>query len=126
MATTLPSPDTWVPNQSKTSLVVNLLLYNHVSVNEDSIIYTSPLADKPPQTQLGSLEHQPALHCHLLWYKREARREAVGGFDEPAHLIGLSHVAVEDPSHALNGRVLQLVGAAHVVVDAPVAQRERR
>lgn len=83
MATTLPSPNTWLPNRSKTSLVVNLLLYNHVSVNEDSfIIYTSTLADKPPQTQLGSLEHQPALHCHLLRYKREARREAVGGFDE--------------------------------------------
>lgn len=50
-------------------------------------------------------------------------RRAVG---RDAHLISLSHVAVEDPSHALDGRVLQLVGAAHVVVDAPVAPRERR
>lgn len=55
----------------------------------------------------------------------------MGGSGEPslgtsAHLVGLPHVAVKDPSHALDGRVLQLVGAAHVIIDAPVAQKERR
>lgn len=40
--------------------------------------------------------------------------EAVG----KTHLIGLSHVAVEDSSHTLDGRMLQFVGPSHVVVNA--------
>lgn len=34
------------------------------------------------------------------------------------HLISLSHVAVEDPPHALYGRMLQLMCSTHVVVNA--------
>lgn len=35
------------------------------------------------------------------------------------HLISLSHVAVQDPSHALDGRMLQLMGPSHVIINAP-------
>lgn len=41
------------------------------------------------------------------------------------HLISLPHVAVEDPSHALDRRMLQLMGPAHIVIDAPGEQRQR-
>lgn len=41
------------------------------------------------------------------------------------HLISLSHVAVEDPSHALDGRMLQFMGASQVIIDAS-AQRDEQ
>ncbi len=40
------------------------------------------------------------------------------------HLISLSHVAVEDPSHALDGRMLQFVCAPQVIINAS-AQRDK-
>lgn len=35
------------------------------------------------------------------------------------HLISLPHVAVEDSSHTLDCRMLQLMIPAHVVINAP-------
>lgn len=40
------------------------------------------------------------------------------------YLISLSHVAVEDPSHTLDGGVLQFMRAPHVIIDAPAQQRK--
>lgn len=57
----------------------------------------------------------------LLWVHHSWGAEAPA---RPApHLIGLPHVAVEDPSHALHSRVLQLVGPPLVIVDAPGQER---
>lgn len=36
------------------------------------------------------------------------------------HLISLSHVAVQDPSHALDGRMLQFMGPSHIIINAPL------
>lgn len=44
---------------------------------------------------------------------------------EKPHLISLSHVAVEDSSHTLDGRMLQLMGPPHVVIDAPGQQGKK-
>lgn len=41
-----------------------------------------------------------------------------------SHLLGLAHVAVENSPHALDGRVLQLVGPALVIINAPARERE--
>lgn len=41
-----------------------------------------------------------------------------GAVRSQTHLIGLSHVAVQNPSHALDGRMLQLVSSSHIIVDA--------
>lgn len=38
------------------------------------------------------------------------------------HLIRLPHVAVEDSSHALDCRMLQLMSPAHIIVNAPGEQ----
>lgn len=40
------------------------------------------------------------------------------------HLISLSHVAVQDPSHALDGRMLQLMGPSHIIINAPCEEGE--
>lgn len=40
--------------------------------------------------------------------------------DAVTHLIRLPHVAVHNPPHALDGRVLQFMSAAHVIINAPV------
>lgn len=42
------------------------------------------------------------------------------------YLISLSHVAVEDSSHTLDGRMLQFMGPPHVVVNAPGPQGKKR
>lgn len=39
------------------------------------------------------------------------------------YLIGLAHVAVENSSHALYGRMLQLVGPSLVIINAPGGER---
>lgn len=55
-------------------------------------------------------------NCEMLLCKHAAEWR----LDNKTHLISLPHVAVQDPSHALDGRMLQLMSSAHIVIDAPV------
>ena len=58
----------------------------------------------------------------VLLRKNAVWKQQLSGFWQKTHLISLSHVAVEDPPHALDGRMLQFMGPPQIVINAP-AQR---
>lgn len=64
--------------------------------------------------------------CRALLSKHAMWQQELNGGWLKTHLISLSHVAVEDPSHALDGRVLQLMGPPHIVINAPGEQGEHK
>lgn len=58
------------------------------------------------------------LHMNAVW------KLQLSGFWQKTHLISLSHVAVEDPPHALDGRMLQFMGPPQVIINAPAQRGE--
>lgn len=63
-------------------------------------------------------------NCRVLFCKHAVSKQELRGGWLRTHLISLSHVAVEDPSHALDGRMLQFMGPPHIVINAPGEQGE--